>query len=962
MDLPHDFKYRGDNLILNNPHLINKYNTQGIEFQVIDWEEKDVWRPKNEFKITLFGCTIDGKSVCVEVDKYKPYLFVEIPEKWKKEDQSKFINDLKSFLKNESKYNYNNDDLIYKSKIVSREKFLGFTNNNKFPFLKIIFKTLKARYDAIKWIKDQKEVKLYESDISPLLRCVHERDILPCGWIYIENPNISEDEETLNNCQINFTCKYTDLKPRNIQKIAPLLVASFDIECNSNTGLFPNAELDDEVIQIGTTVSKAGSDECILKHIVTLKSCNYIDGVIVEECENEKDVLLCWQKFITNLDPDIITGYNITGFDFEYLYKRAKKLKIVAEFCQLGRIQEDEEYLRKRDEANGILQVKQLSSSALGMNILKYIPMKGRVIIDMLKVCQREYKLSSYKLDYVGEHFLKERKVDLKPREIFEKYGKGPEERKEIAVYCIRDCELVNRLLNNRRILPNNIGMANVCYVPLSFIFWRGQGIKCFSLIAKRCREYNCLIPLQYKDVNEDGYQGATVLEAHNDAYFKPITCLDYASLYPRSMISHNLCPTTQVEIGGKYDNLDGIEYIDRKWEQGNYRFVSSKTKKGIIPIVLEELLNKRSEIKKLMKDEKDEDIKSILDGLQLSYKITANSIYGQLGASTSPIRCKPVAASTTYTGRELLIFAKEYVIKHYDARVVYGDTDSIMIEFNTDKEGEEAVKEAIERGKEASRAINKILPKPHDLEYEKVYYPYLLFTKKRYCGLMYEFDYKKPSYIDSKGIVLKRRDNAPIVKKIYGGAIDIIMYERNVQKAYDYIMKYCEDLLNGIVNVQDLIITKSLSGEYKGKKLTDNIYDSKGNIKKKVKKGEPGKWKWDDVECNIAHVKLCQRLAERDPGTAPRSNDRIPYMYIIPNGSSKKILQSDRIEHPEYIKEKQLKIDYSFYITNQIVKPVKSLFEILIEDYTSMFDNILIKCKLKNTQNTQITDFFKLT
>jgi DNA polymerase delta subunit 1 len=164
---------------------------------------------------------------------------------------------------------------------------------------------------------------------------------------------------------------------------------------------------------------------------------------------------------------------------------------------------------------------------------------------------------------------------------------------------------------------------------------------------------------------------------------------------------------------------------------------------------------------------------KDVLDALQLAYKITANSLYGQIGARTSQIYLKEIAACTTATGRERILHAKEFVETEYGAEVIYGDTDSIFCKFKkVDENGNilkelEGLKFAIEQGKKASEDINKVLPYPQNLEYEKTFYPFIIFSKKRYVGNLYEEDpYKKPKQ-KSMGIVLKRRDNAPIVKKI---------------------------------------------------------------------------------------------------------------------------------------------------------------------------------------------------
>ena len=212
---------------------------------------------------------------------------------------------------------------------------------------------------------------------------------------------------------------------------------------------------------------------------------------------------------------------------------------------------------------------------------------------------------------------------------------------------------------------------------------------------------------------------------------------------------------------------------------------------------------------------------------------------------------------------------------------------------------GKEALKHTIELAKEAGELASKFLKAPHDLEYEKTFMPFCLLSKKRYVGMLYEEDPEK-CYRKSMGIVLKRRDNAPIVKDVYGGIIDILMKDQNVSKA----IKFTKDMLNDIVDekfpLDKLIITKSLRAFYKN-------------------------------PLQIAHKVLADRMGKRDPGTKPGPGDRVPFVYIQTRGNVK--LQGDKIEHPDYIIANKLKPDFTHYITNQIMKPVQQVFALVLED-----------------------------
>ena len=154
-----------------------------------------------------------------------------------------------------------------------------------------------------------------------------------------------------------------------------------------------------------------------------------------------------------------------------------------------------------------------------------------------------------------------------------------------------------------------------------------------------------------------------------------------------------------------------------------------------------------------------------------------------------------------------------------------------------------------------------------------------------------------------SMGIVLRRRDNAQIVKKVYGGVIDIILSKQDVGASVEFLKEELDNLVKGRLSMDELVITKSLRGDYK----------------------DPTR---------IAHKVLADRIAERDPGNKPQSNDRIPYVYVVtpPMAKGEKLLQGEKIETPTFIKENNLTPDYAFYITNQIMKPVIQLYALVVE------------------------------
>lgn len=570
--------------------------------------------------------------------------------------------------------------------------------------------------------------------------------------------------------------------------------------------------------------------------------------------------------------------------------------------------------------------------------------MKGRILVDLYKVVQKDHKLPSYKLDYVCQEFMSMHKIDVSPNQIFSLQKGNSDDRRRIAVYCMVDCLLCNRLIDKLQIITNNLGMANVGSVPMSYLFQRGLGIRVLSLISKVCRKTGFLIPDLDRSKITDGesYEGAIVLDPDRDIYDSPISVADFNSLYPSCMISENISHDMYVIEGSIYDNLPDYEYVDITFDEYEYhikpgtmktkiktktgvktcRFAQPKDgSKGVVPTILQYLLKARKETRETKQAQypKFSFMWNVYEGLQLAYKIFANSVYGISGAKTSNLYLKEIAACTTATGRKLIIDSKDYCEREYTGtRCVYGDTDSIFVNFPTDDYvhkkrlvGLDAVMRSMMLCTEAGLAISKQLKPPHNLEFEKAIWWFVLVSKKRYHGEYYTKYASANYYPNSMGIVLKRRDNAPIVKHIFGGMMDIIMKQHSIPKAIEFVKECCTKLRNREYPLEMFIITKTLRGYYK-------------------------------TPDRIAHNVLAQRVGKRDPGNKPQTNDRIAYAYVerpdLILRPGEKLLQGDIIETPDYIRETGLNINTEKYLTNQIMKPVAQIIDLKGGDMLGTF------------------------
>ena len=282
-------------------------------------------------------------------------------------------------------------------------------------------------------------------------------------------------------------------------------------------------------------------------------------------------------------------------------------------------------------------------------------------------------------------------------------------------------------------------------------------------------------------------YEGATVIEPVRGYYDAPIATLDFASLYPSIMQAHNLCYTTLL-TAAKVEKLGMVKDEDYIVTPNGDMFCTAKVRKGLLTQILEELLGARKRAKKELAIETDPFKKAVLNGRQLALKISANSVYGITGATVGRLPCLEIASSTTSYGRQMIEKTKAEVESRYtvangyshDAQVVYGDTDAVMVKFGT---GDLA--EAMRLGEEAANFVSAKFIKPIKLEFEKVYFPYLLINKKRYAGL-YWTKPEKYDKMDTKGIETVRRDNCLMVQTVIDTVLRKILIDRNVQAAQE--------------------------------------------------------------------------------------------------------------------------------------------------------------------------------
>uniref|UniRef100_A0A674E9B6 DNA polymerase n=1 Tax=Salmo trutta TaxID=8032 RepID=A0A674E9B6_SALTR len=874
--------------------------------------------------IRMFGVTDSGNSVCCHVHGFAPYFYIPAPNGFTSDHLSEFKRELNSAVLKDMRSNKDNMSVtVLAVDITRKESMYGYHGKRIVDFLRITMAMPRLIAPAKRLLEQGfkfgpfpiQSFSSYEANIDFEIRFMVDSDVVGCCWIELPKGKYRvREERKVSLCQYEVDVGWTQLISHpaegEYQRIAPLRVLSFDIECAGRKGIFPEAEKD-PVIQIASMVQRQGEKEPFIRTVFTLQSCCSIVGSQVLCFTKESQLLQSWAEFVRTVDADIITGYNIQNFDLPYLLNRAATLKVNL-FPYLGRVQ----------GIKSVLRDSSFQSKQMGRRENKILNMEGRVQFDLLQVLLRDYKLRSYTLNAVSFHFLQEQKEDVQHSIITDLQNGNEQTRRRLAVYCLKDAYLPLRLLQKLMCVINYMEMARVTGVPLTYLLSRGQQIKVVSQLLRQAMKQGLVMPVVKPEGGED-YTGATVIEPEKgllelqslrqrqgEYYSVPIATLDFSSLYPSIMMAHNLCYTTLLQKGSAEKlGLTPEDFI--KTPTGDL-FVKSSVRKGLLPDILEDLLSARKKAKAELKKETDPFKKQVLDGRQLALKISANSVYGFTGAQVGKLPCLEISQSVTGFGRQMIEQTKQLVESKYtiangyqaDAKVIYGDTDSVMVKLGVD-----TVSRAMEVGREAAEWVSSHFTPPIKLEFEKVYYPYLLINKKRYAGLYFSSSADTHDKMDCKGIETVRRDNCTLVANLINTCLQTILIDRDPQGAVAHAKEVISDLLCNRIDISQLVITKELT-------RTAQEYAAKQ-----------------------AHVELAERMKKRDAGSAPQLGDRVPYVIIK---AAKGVAAYMKSEDPIYVLENNIPIDTQYYLEQQLSKPLLRIFEPILGE--SKAESVLLK------------------
>ncbi|KAB7506189.1 DNA polymerase zeta catalytic subunit [Armadillidium nasatum] len=646
---------------------------------------------------------------------------------------------------------------------------------------------------------------------------------------YSPSPHHSLSEEISGpsfNTTYGFKIENHNLQEaKSVHKYEYLTVMCVECHVTSRPSLLPDPKVDPISALIFSITQDAPEDHPTLKQqsvraqadLLAHSGVNSISSLFVN---SEVDLLEEIIRLVHHWDPDILVGYEVQMSSWGYLLERGTTL-IENIVSRLSRVPDskDSHFQEEKDE--------------YGAEHTHQIHIIGRIILNVWRLMRAEVTLTSYSLENVAYHVLHVR-IPSFSYDLLTKWWTSDKQRFRTLEHYIRKCNLTVELLQRLDLITRTSELARLFGLQFYEVLSRGSQLRVESMMLRLSRGEN-MVAIS-PSINQRGTMKAPewlplIMEPESRYYTDPVIVLDFQSLYPSMIIAYNYCFSTCLGrvsfLGSSEDPFNfgasqlkvSPEYLASIIDQINISpcgiaFVQPSIRKGVLPKMLEEILNTRIMVKTAMKAHKDiESLQRVLHSRQLGLKLIANVTYGYTSANFSGrMPCVEIADSVVSKGRETLERAITLVNsrKEWGGRVVYGDTDSLFVHLpNKSKE------EAFKIGKIIAKEVTQRNPKPVKLKFEKVYLPCILQTKKRYVGYMYESEDQKEPVFDAKGIETVRRDGCPAIVKILEKSLKILFNSSDVSLVKSFVQRQMTKIMQGKVNIQDLTFAK----EYRGMK-----------------------------------------------------------------------------------------------------------------------------------------------
>lgn len=701
-----------------------------------------------------------------------------------------------------------------------------------------------------------------------------------------------------------------------------LSLMNMEVHVNTRDDFFPNPN-EDEITGIFWAFQSAYSDEWNDETALKCGAIFVCDSADekrklktackfdTEICSSELDLIKTLVDVVKLYDPDILSGYEVSSSSWGYVIERGKK-KYEYDLCgMLARIQ--------------ITNKNIIGENPWALNHTSAITITGRHMFNIWRILRNEVSLTSYSLENVVYHTIHHRLSFYKHKTLTQwfKSVSATECSYTIKYYFDRVFYTI-KIINTQELISRTCEQARIVGIDFYSVFYRGSQYKVEAIMSRLTKGENyVMISPSRKQVGEQNALECLPLnmEPETKFYTSPVVVLDFQSLYPSIMIAYNYCYSTCLGRINKWRGKNKLGFTDLELPEGLLKlletdiniapngmiYVQSSRRKSILAKMLAEILDTRVMIKNGMKHNKDDaSFQKLMNNRQLALKMIANVTYGYTSASYSGrMPCVEIADSIVQSARETLEAAIELIktTKEWGADVVYGDTDSLFIHFPGKTKDQ-----AFDIGQEIAKTVTNINPEPIKLKFEKVYYPCILQTKKRYVGYMYENKSQKTPIFDAKGMETIRRDGTPAQQKIEEKSLRILFETCDLSQVKEYFEQQWMKIMSGKVSIQDFCFAKQVKlGSYKGL-------------------GPPG-------------AKVAMQKIEKDEYSGPQYRERVPYVVIAGLPKDKLI---DRCVSPEIlINNPGINLDSDYYITKNLIPPLERIFKLLGANIRQWYDDM---------------------
>lgn len=622
----------------------------------------------HESKPYVFGIIADGSTVAIRAIHFPFVMYIE--PLFDAHDQVKtrnwFTQRVKPFMEASNRLSMYHRPAL---QLVERKKLCGVMETTHF--------FVKATYDSVSDMKLDagiltnkfRNLKVYHDRLDPNLIFTAQTGIRCFSWVTCRLPSLVESHK-VTRCDVEVMVDVKRVTPTYERdddpgNVPPMLkIVTFDVETD---GL--SWEKGDELRMI--SVNCGDRDVLLTRHPLDMEKRPDYEVV---DCADERALITRFVDLVNEMRAVFLSGWNIFRFDMRFVFERAKALGVFAHVERLSWLA-----CKKLSPVE-----KEMTSNAFGQNRIYHDDIEGLITLDGYILARKSMKMASYSLKAFGE-WIGDAKGDVTYQEMVEAFTtKDPKKLREVADYCVQDSRLVPKILARMEEPDKVMAMTRLAAVPPVYVTKRGQSILTFGLILGEAFKRNLVVNPPPKPVGqEEGYQGATVVDPVRGFHQDPVAVLDFESLYPSIMRAYNICISTYVgSFPHEPSSYAWPAYSVIRIETGDY-VVFKREEEGVFPSILRELLSRRKAVKQAMKALAEGSVAyNQANAKQLSLKIAANSMYGYLGASTSQIYEKALAASVTSMGRESLWRVREMITRMRekgtlpaDVHVVYGDS-----------------------------------------------------------------------------------------------------------------------------------------------------------------------------------------------------------------------------------------------------------------------------------------------